>query len=228
MIGFDPIGLCRATAYDPDGILTFQPEYMGDAQSGSTGENGSGPPLAPLLPYGLIARPRDPDVDEAGAPTNGAGLLHVFDGDEGFALPLADARALTRLPQIAKGSVGLYADTDTAAILRLLLDASAKRFTVTSPSGTEMSLEDDLIKLGGSKKIGRVGDRVSVGTLTIAPVPSGPPGLVFTYAPPPSSADPSPVPVVVTVLGLLTLQPSPITIEIKGTIQEGSDVARAG
>jgi hypothetical protein len=226
VITWDSIGLMRATAYDPDGILGLQPEYTGE-QAGP--DAGGGPALVAAHPFGLLSRPRDPEVDPAGNPSVGANLLVAYDGDEGFALPTGDPRALAKLTEITKGSTVLYADTDTPALLRLLLDAAAGRLTASSPGGTTLTLENGAINLAaGTQGAGRVGDRVTGATITLAPTPSGPPGIVVTILNPPSTTDPAPLPITFTILGLLTLAPAPITFQLLGTISEGSSVVKVG
>lgn len=216
----------RATAYDPDGMLGLQPEYSGEQEGPDA---AGGPDLFAAQPYGLLSRPADPAVDSGGNPSVGANLLVAYDGDEGFAMPTGDPRSLAKLPPLAKGSTTLYADTNTPNLLRVLLDATTGRLTASSPAGTTLTIEDSLIQLaGGSAGVGRIGDRVTGPLITIAPTPSGPPGLVVTIVNPPSTTDPAPVPITFTVLGLLTAVPSPITFQLLGTITEGSSLVQSG
>jgi hypothetical protein len=83
------------------GFIGIQPDRLG---SGS-----SGPALEVAMPFGLLGRPLDPDLDPSGSVTVGANVLVLGDGDEGFTLPTGDPRFASLLPDVDKGGAGLYA-----------------------------------------------------------------------------------------------------------------------
>lgn len=80
------------------------------------GEDPSGAPMKCAQPLGLLARPRDPAVDSNGQPTDGAGLLHWFEGGEAFAIPTTDPRALLNIPPVKKGGTAIYSSPGGCAV----------------------------------------------------------------------------------------------------------------
>lgn len=100
MIGWH-FATCMLSTID-DGVRGYQPDYYGEGQSG-------GEPCESVMPYGLIGRPRDPDVSADGTqPIKGAGLMYFRDGARGGAYPTADPRDLAKIPPEKKGSAGQY------------------------------------------------------------------------------------------------------------------------
>lgn len=75
----------------------------------TTTAGGDGDAYEMVQPLGLLSRPNDPDVDDDGNVTVGAGLLTLEHGHEGFAIPTTDKRALAKIPELPKGSTVLYA-----------------------------------------------------------------------------------------------------------------------
>lgn len=92
-----------------DRVLLVGAELFSDKEK----SEGSGRGFEPIQPLGIRARPRDPDVDSENNPTDGAGMLIAWDGDEGHAMPVGDPRALEQLPEGQPGSVYKYACTES-------------------------------------------------------------------------------------------------------------------
>lgn len=90
-----------------DGVLLVGAELLSAAEKSAASGRG----FEPIQPLGLRARPQDPDVDSENEPTEGAGMLLAWDGDEGHAMPVGDPRALREIPEGQNGSVYLYACT---------------------------------------------------------------------------------------------------------------------
>jgi hypothetical protein len=88
-----------------------------------------------MMPFGLLGRPLDPDVDPSGTVTIGANVLALGDGDEGFTLPTGDARFAKLLPDVDKGGAGLYATVlaGTERRIAYLLFGGDGSFTLKVP-----------------------------------------------------------------------------------------------
>lgn len=78
-----------------EGALKVTPDLLGEEPSGAGFDC--------IQPLGLYARPRDPEDGK------GAGCLHAFQGNAGFAMPTTDPDTIGRVPQGSKGSTTLYA-----------------------------------------------------------------------------------------------------------------------
>jgi hypothetical protein len=100
-------GVAVFSDYDEDGHLEIQHDAMG-----ANGEGGTLPAEA-ILPYGLMARPLDPDKDAAGTATTGGGLLMMMHGDRRHSMPLGDPRSAGKVPKVRKGGSGLYGGNGT-------------------------------------------------------------------------------------------------------------------
>ena len=98
------LGVSCLSEYDPDGFLGFQVDVYGEQQSGA-------PPFEAHYPTGIVSRHRDPDTGSDGLPTLGGNILYAWEGNTGYAFPMADPRAIGRLPRIKKGGTCVYADT---------------------------------------------------------------------------------------------------------------------
>lgn len=100
-------GTAVLTEYDEDGHLLVQHDAPGvDGKAGVA-------PAECVLPWGLIARPLDPDKDGSGTPTEGCGLLTWLHGDRRYSTPIGDHRATAKLPKARKGGFGIYGGAGT-------------------------------------------------------------------------------------------------------------------
>jgi hypothetical protein len=115
-----------------DGALKVMPDLLGEEPSGAGFE--------PLQSLGLMARPEDPEDGK------GAGCLHAFQADEGFAMPTVDPRAIGRVPQGPKGSTTLYATAkdqtsyvhlDGSGYQQLLIKYGDKSLSITLDTTTD-------------------------------------------------------------------------------------------
>lgn len=136
-------GLCTFTERTSDGFIRLAPDWYGEQQA-------SGPPLESVSPFGLLSRPRDPDVDPAGTPTRGAGLLYLEHGGLSFAIPVQDPRFATALPALKKGSTLLYATLGSGAVATVLLDGEDGSLTITTPAGERLKVTDTEVVIGSS------------------------------------------------------------------------------
>ncbi len=120
-------GTALFTERQESGFIGIQPDRLG---AGS-----SGPALEVAMPFGLIGRPLDPDLDPNGTVTVGANVLVLADGDEAFTLPSGDPRFAKLLPDVDKGGAGLYATVRAGRDLRVayLLFAGDGSFTLKVP-----------------------------------------------------------------------------------------------
>lgn len=122
-------GTALFTERQESGFIGIQPDRHGPSSSG--------PALEVMMPFGLLGRPLDPDLDPGGAVTIGANVLLLADGDEGFTLPAGDPRFAKLLPDVDKGGAGLYATVRAGTELRVayLLFAGDGSFTLKVPYG---------------------------------------------------------------------------------------------
>lgn len=138
MIEWSDPAICRFTEVDADGFVSFQPAYFGTPT-----EQGGGPSMAALHPFGLQSRPRDPDVDAKGNPSFGAPLFFTYFGDRGYALPLFDPRDAQQatLPMPSKGGSLLYASLGGGRYATLALSGDDGVATLTVPEGATIRLK---------------------------------------------------------------------------------------
>jgi hypothetical protein len=114
------------------GFIRFACDWFGEkAGGGRVGES--------LSPWGLISRPRDPDLSPDGEPTGGAGILLDYDGDQPFFTPTQDPRYASLIPDPKKGGAVLYAVTGTPRAVSLVLDGDTGTATLTVPVGASGS-----------------------------------------------------------------------------------------
>lgn len=123
------IQVATLTEYDADGFPGVSVDAIGDAESGI-------PPAELHHPLGIIARPRDPDVDDEGAVTLGATVLRLTDGAADHAIALGDPRATPKLPRLEKGGVALYADTGAAVLPFTLMSGIDGSWQLYIPYGS--------------------------------------------------------------------------------------------
>lgn len=95
------LGTVTGSFYDEDGFLGLTPDAYGEERSGVE-------PYESHLPHGVFARPHDPDRGADGAPGRGCTLLQAMEGGRGHAFMCSDPRVVERLPQVSKGSGGIY------------------------------------------------------------------------------------------------------------------------
>jgi hypothetical protein len=120
-------GTALYTERQDSGFIGVQPDRQG--------RKSGGPALEVMMPFGLLGRPLDPDLDPQGTVIVGANVLVAYDGDEGFTLPAGDPRFAAALPDVDKGGAGLYATVRAGTELRVayLLFGGDGSFTLTVP-----------------------------------------------------------------------------------------------
>lgn len=84
-----------------DGFWRYQFERYG-------GQDGGGPSLEALMPFGLFGRPRDTDQGTDEEPGTGADVLVFHHGSEGRAMVCGDPRYAPQAPDPGVGGGGLY------------------------------------------------------------------------------------------------------------------------
>jgi hypothetical protein len=96
-------GVCALADYDEDGHAQIQTDSPG--VDGSEGTQ----PAETLMPFGMHARPLDPDRGPSGEVGLGASCLTVTIGDRRYVLPLQDPRDVAdgKIPKLKKGGVQL-------------------------------------------------------------------------------------------------------------------------
>ena len=128
-------GLCVFSERSSDGFVNLQPDWFGEDEN----DDGGGEALESIHPYGFRSRPRDPETAPDGKGRLGAGLLYVFDGDEGFALPTQDPRHATLLEDEGKGGAQIYSVNDAGVVSRVFLAGSTGNITIQRASGPQMA-----------------------------------------------------------------------------------------
>ena len=98
----DRDGVCTHTNYE-DGCPTIQVDVYGEKDSSCEGGQQ-------VAPYGCFSRPHDPLADADGDPDpgNGCTALYGWLGHRLFVLPIQDTRHMPLLPELTKGSGGIY------------------------------------------------------------------------------------------------------------------------
>ena len=85
-------------------------------------------------PYGLISRPRDPDVDANGKNPVGCTVLYGWEGDRGHAWFMSDPRVARRLPlNVEPGGTMLFSHRDDGQLSILRLRGTDGGFSVFVP-----------------------------------------------------------------------------------------------
>lgn len=134
-------GVAVYSDYDDDGHLQIQHDAPG------ANNQGGAIPAEAILPYGLMARPLDPDKDASGNPTTGGGLLMMMHGDQRHSMPIGDPRSAGKVPKVRKGGSGLYGGDGTYYSYVLIdgvdPDGKAKSGSVTAAASYDK---------GGAKK----------------------------------------------------------------------------
>lgn len=128
-------GLCVFSERSSDGFVNLQPDWFGEDEN----DDGGGEALESIHPYGFRSRPRDPETAPDGKGRLGAGLLYVFDGDEGFALPTQDPRHAALLEDEGKGGAQVYSVNNAGAVSRVFLAGSTGDITIQRASGPQMA-----------------------------------------------------------------------------------------
>jgi hypothetical protein len=141
-------GLARFCERNVDGFVTIQPDWYG-GENGDE-DDGGGEALEVIHPYGFRSQPRDPDIDPETKTAKGAGLLYVFDGDEGFALPTQDPRDAGLLEDEGKGGAQMYAVTNAGAVSRVFMAGSTGNITIQFGSDATITLTSTGIVLTGT------------------------------------------------------------------------------
>lgn len=112
------------SAVDADGFLVVQPLPLG------ANDNGSAIAAEVHNPYGLNARPLDPDVDANGAVGKGCTVLVGHEQNTEHCFLGSDPRITPSLPPLPKGGCILYgatSDTDATKPAAFLFFDSAKK-----------------------------------------------------------------------------------------------------
>ena len=102
MFQFDH-GLVTLTEVDADGFIGVQVDVPGEKKGGvASGEMG--------FPFGMFARPHDPELDADGEPdpAKSAACLYGYYGDRLHCWPQTDPRFMAKLPRVKKGGNVLY------------------------------------------------------------------------------------------------------------------------
>ena len=122
------------------GMLYFAIDWLGGKASG-------GLPIEALHPYGMRSRPRDPDTNAEGNPTDGAGLLLIErgGGDDG-GIPTQDPRVV--LVDEGKGGCQIYGWTGTA-VATIVIDGTTGGIKITPAAGASITL-DGMSLVGGA------------------------------------------------------------------------------
>lgn len=123
------IGQCILSVYDADGYLGIGVDVPGYETAGTS-------TFEARFPYGTFGRPRDPDVSTDQTSRLGATTLFGFAGRDRHAWPLDDPRVWPKLPQLPKGSAGMYADTARDELPVMVLDGATGSFAVRVPHST--------------------------------------------------------------------------------------------
>lgn len=151
------MSVVAGTRYTTDGFLETQTQPIG------RGTGGSSTPGFTRHAYGFLGRANDPDVDNSDPTnpqiTNGAHLLHYYEGNTLHTIHLDDPRVDTKLPQIGKGAAMQYGaggSPDVTPSLSLhdgqgniltQVDPT-KKITITVGNGPPLVLEGQTVKVG--------------------------------------------------------------------------------
>jgi hypothetical protein len=113
-----------------DGVLRVAGDMF------ASDDKGSGRTMPLISPLGLIARPHDPDTDQAtGKPTVGAGMLTFESGGDMWCMVSLDPRVIEKMPPQEKGGTALYSypgaiinlDGKTGSLLILVPSSDASK-----------------------------------------------------------------------------------------------------
>jgi hypothetical protein len=137
-------GLARFSERNIDGFVTVQPDWYGDDAE----DDGGGEALEVIHPYGFRSQPRDPDVDPETKAAKGAGLLYVFDGDEGFALPTQDPRHAALLSNEQKGGAQMYGVNDAGQLSSVIIIGTTGDITTTHGGGMQSAMSSTEMVFG--------------------------------------------------------------------------------
>ena len=100
-------GLATGSEYDEDNYLGIQIDHFGEAGS---------VPAEVVMPFGLLARPLDPEVDGDASPQEGCTTMWNEEGSRTAAMPLSDNRVNRLLPKLRKGGSMLYCGAGNYAL----------------------------------------------------------------------------------------------------------------
>jgi hypothetical protein len=100
-------GVATGSEYDEDNHLGIQIDHFGEAGS---------VPAEMVMPFGLLARPLDPEVDGDASPQEGCTLMWNEEGSRTNAMPLSDNRVTKLLPKLRKGGSMLYCGAGNYAL----------------------------------------------------------------------------------------------------------------
>jgi len=138
-LAWEAPALCRTTVVDGDGLLGIRPEFFG-APPDVVGGEGGGLDMTAMFPTGIIARPRDPDVDTDGNPSAGAAVVYGYSGDAGYAAPQFDWRLIGAFPMPDKGGTVLVGDAGPTGVAWLALRGEDGVAEVVVPDGASIRL----------------------------------------------------------------------------------------
>lgn len=139
-------GLCVFSERNVDGFVNLQPDWFGEGEL----DDGGGEALEAIHPYGFRSRPRDPTPAPDGKGRLGAGLMYVFDGDEGFGFPTQDPRDATLLEDEGKGGAQVYAVSDAGTVSRLFMLGTTGDITIQRSTTAKIALSSTGTDVTGS------------------------------------------------------------------------------
>jgi hypothetical protein len=111
-------GLATGSEYDEDNYLGIQIDHFGEAGS---------VPAETVMPFGLLARPLDPEVDGDASPQEGCTTMWNEEGSRTNAMPLSDNRVNRLLPKLRKGGSMHYCGAGNYALFDGLDPSGQKR-----------------------------------------------------------------------------------------------------
>lgn len=141
-------GLCTLALRDDSGIMRYGVDWLGSPTA-----PGGGDPAESVQPWGFRSRPRDPDLDAAGAlvGSKACGLIVLDDGGETFAWPTQDPRYRLVLPDVPQGSAELYAGHADGTATRVTVQGDDGTVLVTTKTGATVKvLADGTLEVGGA------------------------------------------------------------------------------
>lgn len=140
--------LCTLALRDENGIMRYGVDWLG-----SPGAPGGGDPAESVQPWGFRSRPRDPDLDPAGAliGSQACGLVVLDDAGETFAWPTQDPRYRLVLPDVPAGSSELYAGHADGTATRVTVQGDDGTVLITTKTGATVKvLSDGTLEVGGA------------------------------------------------------------------------------
>lgn len=179
-------GLCTLALRDENGIMRYGVDWLG-----SPGAPGGGDPAESVQPWGFRSRPRDPDLDPAGAliGSQACGLVVLDDAGETFAWPTQDPRYRLVLPDVPAGSSELYAGHADGTATRVTVQGDDGTVLITTKTGATVKvLSDGTLEVGGAGAVALALEPALSSYITTlnAAIAAGVTSAGGTYTPPPA------------------------------------------